>query len=143
LPTDELQLTVQTPILSRGILFTTHFAFGILALVGCLVIQCLLVTWFALLAAQVKSMNLQARMFEYVYGLSIENAQAERKKRKNVVRIESKLLLHEQGLESGIFADKLQSHHHQARMDRSRRSSRKRSLSMSTSRSTSGHPCLT
>lgn len=83
---------------------------------GCLVIQCLLLTWFALLSAQVKSMNLQARLFEHVYGLSIEKAQAERNKRKkNVVRIESKSSSHERGLESGMNADELQSHRHQAR----------------------------
>jgi hypothetical protein len=62
-------------------------------------VQCLLVTWFALLTAQTHTLNLQARMFKYVYGVTVEKAQSERKKRKkNVIRIESKLLFHEGGL---------------------------------------------
>jgi hypothetical protein len=54
-------------------------------------------------------MNLQARMLEYVYGLTIEEAQEERenRKKKNVVCIESKPVFHERGLKSYMFADKL------------------------------------
>jgi hypothetical protein len=64
-------------------------------------VQCLLVTWFALLTAQTHTLNLQARMFKYVYGMTVEKAQSERKKRKkNVIRIESKLLFPKQGVRS-------------------------------------------
>ena len=41
-------------------------------------------------------------MFEYVYGITTEKAQSERKKKKkkNVIRIESKLLFSNRGLKS-------------------------------------------
>jgi hypothetical protein len=64
-------------------------------------VQCLLVAWFALLTAQTHSLNLQARMFKYVYGMTVEKARLERKKEnKNVIRIESKPLFPKQGVRS-------------------------------------------
>jgi uncharacterized membrane protein YadS len=62
-------------------------------------VQCLLVAWFALLTASTHSLNLQARMFKYVYGVSVEMALSERKKKKKgVIRIESELLFYGGGL---------------------------------------------
>ena len=100
-------------------------------------VQCLLVIWFAFLTAQAHSMELQARMFEYVYETTIEKAQSERKrkkKKKNVIRIEGELLLPNQGARSLYVADKQESHHPKAQTHRSRESSREISLSMKTSR---------
>jgi len=105
-------------------------------------VQCLLVIWFAFLTAQAHSMELQARMFEYVYETTIEKAQSERKKKKNVIRIEGKLLFPKQGARSLYVADKQESHHPKAQTHRSRELSRKISLPMKTSHSISEHPRL-
>ena len=58
--------------------------------------QCQLITWFALLAAQLQFMHLQVRLLEYVFGKNIELPKGAHKK-KHVIRIESKMVSHEGG----------------------------------------------
>ena len=69
--------------------------FGSLALLGLLLVQGQLIIWFALVAVQIKSMALQARVLGYAFGTTIEEQKLAHK--MNTIHIESKLMSNKRG----------------------------------------------
>jgi hypothetical protein len=61
------QLTLQTFSFSLALQFTRELAFGVLAIAGCVVVQCLILFWILLAKLQLHFVLVQERMLREVY----------------------------------------------------------------------------
>jgi hypothetical protein len=64
----ETKLTFQASSFSAALNFTKELAFGVLAILGCIVVQCLILAFILVSAAQIRFVFLQARMLRQLYG---------------------------------------------------------------------------
>lgn len=62
------KLTFQASSFYAALHFTKELAFGILAILGCIVVQCLILTFLLLSKAQIRFVFLQAQMLRRLYG---------------------------------------------------------------------------
>ena len=68
----ETKLTSQASSFYAALHFTKELAFGVLAILGCIVVQCLVLTFLLLSKAQIRFVFLQAQMLRQLYGRSSE-----------------------------------------------------------------------
>lgn len=64
----KIKLTFQTSSFSAALHFTRELVFGILAILGCIMVQCLILAFILLSKAQVRFVLLQAQMLRQLYG---------------------------------------------------------------------------
>jgi hypothetical protein len=64
----ETKLTLQALSFSAALHFTKQLAFGVLAILGCIAVQCLILSFIFLLEAQIRYVLLQAQMLRRLYG---------------------------------------------------------------------------
>lgn len=80
----ETKLTSQASSFSAALSFTKELAFGVLAILGCIVVQCLILTFLLLSKAQIRFVFLQAQMLRRLYGRPSEKRSwADRRKAAN------------------------------------------------------------
>jgi len=63
----EIQLTSQTSSFSRAFHFAREIAFGVLAILGCIFVQCLILTWLLFTKVQIRLVLLQAKLLRRMY----------------------------------------------------------------------------
>ena len=94
----ETKLTSQASSFSVALHFTKQLACGVLAVLGCIVVQCLILAFILLSKAQIRFVLLQAQMLRQLYGLSIDSEKrpsaAEKKATKKATAPEGKSHLH-------------------------------------------------
>lgn len=73
--------TSQTLAFSRAWRYTQELAFGVLAVIGCVIVQCLLVAWLLFCIVQTDFVLLQARLLCQVYGGTIEDVPSAKAKK--------------------------------------------------------------
>ena len=71
-PAHGIKLTIQATSFSAALRFTRELAFGVIAILGCIVIQCLILAWLSLASSQITLVLLQAKMLRRVYQLPSE-----------------------------------------------------------------------
>ena len=64
----ETKLTFQASSFSAALRFTRELAFGVLAILGCIVVKCLILAFILLAGAQVRFVFRQAQMLRQLYG---------------------------------------------------------------------------
>ena len=64
----KIKLTSQAFSFSAALHFTRELAFGVLAMLGCIVVQCLILAFIVLWKAQIQFVFLQAQMMRRLYG---------------------------------------------------------------------------
>lgn len=94
----ETQLTFQASSFSVALHFTKQLACGVLAVLGCIVVQCLILAFILLSKAQIRFVLLQAQMLRQLYGLSIDSEKrpsaADKKATKKATAPDGKSHLH-------------------------------------------------
>jgi hypothetical protein len=92
------KLTFQASSFSAALHFTKQLAFGALAIVGCIVVQCLILAFIFLSKAQIRFVLLQAQLLRQMYGRPIDSEKrpsaAEEKATKKATAVEGKSHLH-------------------------------------------------
>jgi hypothetical protein len=65
---DLTRLTFQAFSVCAALHFTKQLAFGVLAILGCIVVQCLILSFIFLIEAHIRYVLLQAQMLRRLYG---------------------------------------------------------------------------
>lgn len=94
----EITLTFQASSFSAALHFTKQLAFGVLAILGCIVVQCLILELILLSKAQIRFVLLQAQMLGQLYERPIDIEKrpsvAEKKATKKGTAVERKSNMH-------------------------------------------------
>ena len=94
----ETKLTFQASSFSVALHFTKQLLFGVLAILGCIVVQCLILELILLSKAQIRFVLLQAQMLGQLYERPIDIEKrpsvAEKKATKKATAVERKSNMH-------------------------------------------------
>ena len=92
-------LTSQAFTFSEALHFTKQLAFGVLAILGCIVVQCLILAFIFLAKAQIRFVWIQAHLLRQLYGHFSDTEQRpsaeEKKSEKKATTVRGNSHLHD------------------------------------------------